>query len=576
MEKLTKELETKLKTLRFRVLKTNDVLTKDKQAFERHYNTITNGIKAVTDIKEQLEEKKFAKGESEEDIEKWGESVEQELEAADTANTKLQAAIQHAQKEEEDKRCHESHLKQLKYQQELLQQKATFEKEQITTSNMDHSSSNSKGTNTKLPKLTITKFNGKSQNWLSFWGKFSCEVDATNASPITKFAYLKEYLVQEVRQDIDGLPFTDEGYERAKIILKEEYGNSSDIINIYIKNIMDLPVITSTSPRKVKDFYKTLRFNVQSLETLGRLHEVRGNVRATLDKLKGIKSDLVRGCDDWRDWGFKELLQQLQRWTGINPVESSLEDNTKSSNSQQTRSSRLYQTSTVNSSEDPRAVNNLTCVYCGDAHRGVDCGKFADIKERKRILVKEKLCFNCTKGKHRAEECKSKSNCFKCKQRHHTSICDSGVKSNSSPLLVTAGVPDGQVVYPVVIVDVEGIKCRALLDTGAGSSYASAALLDRLKKRQVTREVRKIEMMLGSTTREVELANIRIKAVGENDYEMEVEVTKVNKGELLLIDNPNYNKLIGEHAHLNQVNVQDTSAKEKLPIHIILGASEYA
>ncbi|XP_048585435.1 uncharacterized protein LOC116605101 [Nematostella vectensis] len=57
---------------------------------------------------------------------------------------------------------------------------------------------------------------------------------------------------------------------------------------------------------------------------------------------------------------------------------------------------------------------------------------------------------------------------------------------------------------------------------------------------------------------------------------MGVEVTKVNKGELLFIDNPNYNKLIGEHAHLNQVNVQGTSTKDKLPIHIILGASEYA
>ncbi|XP_048583882.1 uncharacterized protein LOC116607340 [Nematostella vectensis] len=369
MEKLTKELEAKLKTLIFRVLKTNDVLTKDKQALERHYNSITNGINAVSDIKEQLEEKKFAKGESEEEIEQWGESVEKELEDADSANAKLQAAIQYAQKEEEDKRCHESHLKQLKYQQELLQQKATFEKDQNTTSSMDHSACNNGATNTKLPKLTITKFNGKSENWLSFWGKFSCEVDATNASPVTKFAYLKEYLIHEIRQDIDGLPFTAEGYEKAKTILKEKYGNSSDIINIYIKNIMDLPVITGTSPRKVKDFYRTLRFNVQSLETLGRLHDVRGNVRGTLDKLKGIKSDLMRGCYGWRDWGFNDLLQQLKRWTEINPVESNFEDKTKSNNSQQARSSRLYQTSTVNSSEDQRAVNNLSCVYCGGAYK---------------------------------------------------------------------------------------------------------------------------------------------------------------------------------------------------------------
>ena len=46
-------------------------------------------------------------------------------------------------------------------------------------------------------------------------------------------------------------------------------------------------------------------------------------------------------------------------------------------------------------------------------------------------------------------------------------------------LLTTTG-KNGRVVYPVVKVSVEGVLCRALLDTGAGSSYASAALLDKL------------------------------------------------------------------------------------------------
>ena len=34
------------------------------------------------------------------------------------------------------------------------------------------------------------------------------------------------------------------------------------------------------------------------------------------------------------------------------------------------------------------------------------------------------------------------------------------------------------VIHPVVVVKVNNIMCRALLDTGAGSSYASDALLD--------------------------------------------------------------------------------------------------
>ncbi len=53
------------------------------------------------------------------------------------------------------------------------------------------------------------------------------------------------------------------------------------------------------------------------------------------------------------------------------------------------------------------------------------------------------------------------------------------------------------VIFPAVLVEVLGVKCRALLDTGAGSLYASAALLDRLKIRPHQRKVRRIEMMSG-------------------------------------------------------------------------------
>lgn len=71
--------------------------------------------------------------------------------------------------------------------------------------------------------------------------------------------------------------------------------------------------------------------------------------------------------------------------------------------------------------------------------------------------------------------------------------------------MLTATGNQGRVVYPVVKVNVEGVLSRALLDTGAKSSYASAALLEKVLKRSWAKEVRPIEMMLGSTTLEVEL-----------------------------------------------------------------------
>ena len=83
-------------------------------------------------------------------------------------------------------------------------------------------------------------------------GKFTSEIDSTKLAPLTKFGYLKELLERHVSKDIDGLPFTEEGYENAKAILEAEYGQPTEIVNAYIKNIMELPIITGANPRKVK------------------------------------------------------------------------------------------------------------------------------------------------------------------------------------------------------------------------------------------------------------------------------------------------------------------------------------
>ena len=136
----------------------------------------------------------------------------------------------------------------------------------------------------KLPKLVITKYNGALENRLSFWNLY--------LPAVTKFAYLKELVEPRVLKGIDGLPFTTEGYKRAKTILNTNYGKMSEIVNAYIENILALPFISGTQPAKVHDFYEALLYNVQSLETLGKTSECVALVRGILNKLLGIKTDV--------------------------------------------------------------------------------------------------------------------------------------------------------------------------------------------------------------------------------------------------------------------------------------------
>ena len=103
-------------------------------------------------------------------------------------------------------------------------------------------------------------------------------------------------LKPKVRVLVDGLPFTTEGYERAKNIHKTKYGKDSEVANAHIQSLISLPTITSSN-QKIKEFYEKLVTHVQALGTVGKLKEIKGYVRLTLDKLPSIKSDLVRTDD---------------------------------------------------------------------------------------------------------------------------------------------------------------------------------------------------------------------------------------------------------------------------------------
>ena len=128
-------------------------------------------------------------------------------------------------------------------------------------------------------------------------------------------------------------------------------------------------------------------------------------------------------------------------------------------------------------------------------------------------------------------------------------------------------------IMPVLTVKVDGIMCRALIDTGAGSSYASAKLFDLLKKKPSETKTKRVEMLMSSKVTKLEVYDTVVESLDGN-YQMSVKMTKVNLAELLSIDNPNYGQLINEYPHLQGVKITDRDTKEQLSIHVVLGSGE--
>ena len=471
MENIEKAIEAKLKLLEF--TKEHEAAeTGDLTPMERKRKTLERKVEEIHELKVKAQEIKFEQGCEVDAIREWSTQLEDRVAVYEKAIVDLSLASKSARDLETQKiKEHEQKLaaalreekfeEEMKFEKLKFEQKLNYEKQIEEGRKLQSKEEFTTNSAAKLPKLVITKFKGTHADWPRFWGQFEAEIDKSGAPQVTKFSYLKELVDPKVRVLIDGLPFSIEGYQRAKNILQTKYGQESEIINAYVNNIISLPTLHSSNPNKISEFYEKLLQSVQALETMGKLREVNGYVRLTLDKLEGIRGDLVRTDDDWRDWKFPQLVEALRKWTERNPSKSK-ERNTEKSQLPSVRSankSRSFQAKQTGANQ----AAPKPCVYCDSVnHKPSNCDKIISVSDRREYLAKNQLCYNYTGTNHKAAQCRCTITCQICNRRHHTSICD---KPREHMLVATE---KRSVIYPVVIV--EGIKCRALLDTGAGSA----------------------------------------------------------------------------------------------------------
>ena len=120
-------------------------------------------------------------------------------------------------------------------------------------------------------------------------------------------------------------------------------------------------------------------------------------------------------------------------------------------------------------------------VYCGRKyHKAIACNRIQDINERREIISSKGICFNCIGKGHRGSNCKNQRSFMKCKGHHHTPLCMDETKQKSPATRTGSNntatgqklftTPESKAIYPVVVVKVNGLTCRNLLDTSAGSS----------------------------------------------------------------------------------------------------------
>ena len=135
-------------------------------------------------------------------------------------------------------------------------------------------------------------------------------------------------------------------------------------------------------------------------------------------------------------------------------------------------------------------------------------------------------------------------------------------------------IGNSSVIHPIVVITMGGYKFRALSDSGSNHSYVSSTAIELIKAKVKSSSFRQIAMLTDVETRTMQVYEVVMRSV-TGDFSLNVNVTKIEKRELLTVDNPRYSDLV-KSQHLRGVKMEDSDTKACLPAHVIIDANDFA
>jgi ABC-type molybdenum transport system ATPase subunit/photorepair protein PhrA len=108
----------------------------------------------------------------------------------------------------------------------------------------------------------------------------------------------------------------------------------------------------------------------------------------------------------------------------------------------------------------------------------------------------------------------------------------------------------------VVIVQVKGIKFRALLDSGASNSFVSETLVSLVGVKAVKTSTRQISTLMGATATKMSQFDLSLQEL-KGGFVLNARAAMIKNRELLLLDNPHLDKRIEAHQYLRDIEFED-------------------
>ncbi|KAI4480708.1 hypothetical protein M0802_014145 [Mischocyttarus mexicanus] len=292
--------------------------------------------------------------------------------------------------------------------------------------------------NSRLPELTVPRFEGEYLKWPEFKAMFSSVIgERENLSELERFQYLKSAVAGSAATLINHLPPMDSSFSTAWSLLTARYENERLIVNSHLERLLALEPMKyrrSSSLLKAVDIINEttqglLALTGQDCSNCLMVHLiVRLLDRDTRENWESTLSNSTKYPTLGQLVAFLTMrartLETLERTTQSTSTQGSAHKKASCQNSHQT----------IKPKEPPlkpaQPQVSYPCDFCGGNHYVVACPDFCamSLDNRVRTVDSLRLCCNCL-GRHTLRNCNSRKRCRQCNDQHHSMLHGGNLRS---------------------------------------------------------------------------------------------------------------------------------------------------
>ena len=362
----------------------------------------------------------------------------------------------------------------------------------------------------KVSALAVPKFDGKITSWVSFWQEFEMAIHKkVDMLDEVKMVYLKQAIQEPgLQTTIADLGIEDGSYAAAVKLLQNRYEKPRVMHRLFSDDLRDLKSKSKAGLHQLADSAQHILLGFTRLKKLGISEVITSSVESVMGP--ELREQWLNHSEAFKETPPAEkiiefLRMRADREEGNNISKPHYLD--QKNKQKPTKRKGLVAGTPVASqpavvatpSTAPRAAPSGTydpsqkrepapckydCSLCHEKHYCYHCSKFKAFtpKQRREHATANKLCINCLKPNHTAEQCRSLYRCSVCTQKHNSLVHEEGPVL-SSPALglasASATIPDGLLMTAnVLVTGSNGIQttARAFIDSGSSVTLISNKL----------------------------------------------------------------------------------------------------